>query len=735
MTFPVTVTVGGLTSNASTFTVIGDTTITIGNESNLGTRTAGTAFNVDLEATGGNGNYTWSLAQGSTLPPGLSLNASSGLLDGTLGQAGAYAFTIRVVDNASPGQASGQKTFNLVVQDFVVSTTSLPQARIGLVYSAPLAFAGGPTAPAADYTWTLVSGVASLPGGITFNTATGTFAGVPEPIGSPTQTFNVQVSARHTPTGLATPPKSLQLVVSGGGLDLSPTSLPFGVVNQPYGPGGAGVTVTPINGTAPYTFDLNQTQVNQLTAAGFVVRTRTDPSFNPPYAVSITGTPTISGSFPLNVTVRDAGNTQVTRTLTVLVLANPLSIQPETLPGATVNADYTQQLTLSGVSAEEQNVQPGQSVVTWSLQGNIPGLSLNQSTGILSGRFTTTGARQFTVQASTRLRDTVRVYTLSVGGPQPSISTTTLPAAQVGQNYSAEITAIGGTPGYSWQVGGITLPGGLSFDGTTVNSSALRIIGTVAQGAQTRTFTLTVQDSTGLSASREFTIAVSSTPIPAVTLQTFANPLPAEQKDVIVRLAQPYPLPLQGTATLTFTPNATNNADDPAVRFLNGQRTANFSIPANNAVAVFEGVPTQRVQTGTVAGTARVQVAITNGPTTSQEFTISRSAPFLQDNLTVQTTPGGFSLVITGYSTPRDLSSARVTFAPTAGTNLQTTELTIPLTTAATQWFQGAPGQANGGAFRLTIPFTVQNGTNAVASVTVTLSNSVGTSNARTRAF
>jgi hypothetical protein len=114
---------------------------------------------------------------------------------------------------------------------------------------------------------------------------------------------------------------------------------------------------------------------------------------------------------------------------------------------------------------------------------------------------------------------------------------------------------------------------------------------------------------------------------------------------------------------------------------------------------------------------------------------VARSAPFLQDNLTLQPTASGFNVVITGYSTPRDLSSAQITFAPTSGTNLGTTQLTVPLTEAATQWFQGSTGQANGSAFRLTLPFTVQNGSNAVASVTVTLSNSVGASNSRTRAF
>lgn len=723
----VSVTVNGAASNAATFTVIGDTTLTITNESNLGTRTAGTPFSADLNATGGNGNYTWSVAAGSTLPGGLSLHPGTGVLSGTLSEAGTFSFTIRVVDDKNPGQSSGQKTFTLVVQEFVVSTASLPQARVGIAYSAPLAVAGGPTAPATDYQWTLVSGASSLPDGIAFNTATGTFSGIPGPIGAASQNFSVRVSAKHGPTGLVTPVRTLQLTVSGGGLDISATTMPFGVVNQQYGPAGVGVTITAVNGTAPYRFEANSGQTAQLAAAGFRVDIVNDDN-RQIWNLRISGTPHIAGSFPLEVTLRDAGNTQVSRTLTIRVLANALSIQPETLPGANVNTDYSQQLSLSGRSAEEPTV-------TWTLVGNAAGLVVNEQTGLLSGRFTTAGSRTFTIQASTALREAAKVYTLIVGGPQPVISTASLPPAQVGQNYDQLVTATGGTPGYTWQRTGGTLPQGLNFD-TASNPGSARIVGIPSSSAQTATFTLTVRDSLGQTASREFTIAVTSTPIPAVSINGFTNPVPAEQKDVVVQLAQAYPVELKGTATLTFTPNVPNNVDDPKVLFLNGKRTADFTIPANSTQAVFEGVPVQRVQTGTVAGTARVAVAISGGgPTASQEFTIAKTAPFLADNLAVQNTTGGFTVVMTGYSTPRDLTSARVTFVPAAGTNLQTTELTIPLTAGAVAWFDSVLGRENGSAFKLTIPFTVQNGSNAVASVTVTLTNSVGTSNSRTRAF
>ena len=720
----VVVTTNGIPSNASTFTIIGDTTLTITNESNLGTQSVGTAFEVDLHATGGNGNYTWSVAPGTTLPAGLSLDANSGVLNGILGQSGNLSFTIRVVDDASPGQASGLKAFTLVVQDFLVSTTSLPQARVGLTYTAQLAVSGGPTAPLADYEWTLVGGASSLPAGLLFSAITGTITGIPGPIGSPSQDFTIQVTARHVATGIVTPTRSLQLSVAGGGLDISVNSLPVAIVNETYGAVGSLVKITPVNGTPPYVMELSPTSNNQLRAAGFIPSIVTN-SANA--SLTLGGIPTISGTFTVDITVRDAGNTSVQRVLNLIVLANPLVIKPETLPAVTVDTDFTQQLTVDGLSAEEQNAQPGQPVVAWTLLNGISGLSLNPLTGVLSGRFPSSGQRQFSIRAVTNLRETIRQYSLTVETPRPTISTLSVPPSTVGQAYSAELSAIGGLPGYTWLVAGITLPKGLSFDAATVNSANLRISGTPEADAQTRSFTITVRDSVGQTDSRDFTLSVNTTPIPEISLQPFTNPVPAEQKEIRVSLAATYPFVLQGTATVSFTPDATNNANDPAVRLLNGERTARFTIPANST----EPVLVQQVQTGTVAGTIRVEAAIDGGPSTSREFSIARSAPFLQDNLAVQPTSGGFNVAIVGYSTPRDLSSAQVTFTPTPGTNLGTTQLSIPLTDAATQWFQGAEGQASGSTFRLTIPFTVTGGTNAVASVTVTLTNSVGTSNSR----
>ncbi len=54
-----------------------------------------------MSASGGTPAYTWSIGAGS-LPPGLTLAATSGTISGTPSATGTYNFTATVTDNSSP---------------------------------------------------------------------------------------------------------------------------------------------------------------------------------------------------------------------------------------------------------------------------------------------------------------------------------------------------------------------------------------------------------------------------------------------------------------------------------------------------------------------------------------------------------------------------------------------------------------------------------------------------------
>jgi hypothetical protein len=78
------------------------------------------SYLANLAAAGGNGNVTWSLASGSTLPSGLTLS-STGSITGTPASTvavGNYTFTAQVTDQSTPPQ-NATATFTLPVAAYV----------------------------------------------------------------------------------------------------------------------------------------------------------------------------------------------------------------------------------------------------------------------------------------------------------------------------------------------------------------------------------------------------------------------------------------------------------------------------------------------------------------------------------------------------------------------------------------------------------------------------------------
>lgn len=206
-------------------------------------------------------------------------------------------------------------------------------------------------------------------------------------------------------------------------------------------------------------------------------------------------------------------------------------------------------------------------------------------------------------------------------------------------------------------------------------------------------------------------------------------------------LGAPAPVPLTGTLRLDFTPNATGLPTpyiDPALQFVSGGRFLNFTIPAGQTAAVLPNNGTYNA--GTVAGTITLTMTELNGPAGSvlpspaptSTVTVNRTAPVITPgSVRIVPSTGGFTVEVQGYSTPRDLQRATFTFsASSAGRIEGDATFTVETGSLFTVWFGSAAGQNNGSRFLLSVPFTVTGDGNLVQSVSVTLTNSTGTSTA-----
>ncbi len=341
---------GSKFSRAYSVFVAGPVTVITGSLPNA---SVGAAYNQTLTAGGGQAPYTWSILSGN-IPPGLQFS-SSGIITGTPTRNGFFQFTVQVSDN---GQRTASSTLSITVGGISVSTSSLPDAGLGVAYLQNLQALGGN----APYSWTLTSG--SLPPGLTLSPS-GALQGMPTQVG--TYQFSVQVSdATQT---LAQKQLSINVVQP---LLFSTLSLPGAAPGNNYSQ-----TVNARGGTPPYLFTVN--------SGALPPGLSLDPNSG-----AISGTPTASGSYTFAILLTDHGSQQAQQSFTILVTANPISITTGNLRGILGTA-FSQTLTATG----------GIAPYTWSLAGGIlpPGLTLSPA-GVLSGTPSTAGSFPVTLSVT-----------------------------------------------------------------------------------------------------------------------------------------------------------------------------------------------------------------------------------------------------------------------------------------------------------------------------------------------
>jgi len=158
--------------------------------------TVGQAYQAQLSAQGGARPYTWTIPF-AELPPGLTLNTTTGLVSGTPAQAADYSFTVRVADSTLLQQQTAMAMLDasIVTPPLVITTEGVPNAIAGQPYGVQFTATGG-TPP---YAWSAVEGL--LPPDLSLDPSTGTLSGIPSLVGD--YSFTIQVADSATPAAAA----------------------------------------------------------------------------------------------------------------------------------------------------------------------------------------------------------------------------------------------------------------------------------------------------------------------------------------------------------------------------------------------------------------------------------------------------------------------------------------------------------------------------------------------------
>ncbi len=644
----------------------------------------GTAYSQTLQATGGFGPFTWSLSQGA-LPEGLNIATLTGVISGTPTRAGTFSFTISVRDGT--GQTAQQSYIADVVDRLTLTTMILPAAAVGVAYSATVAATGGE----APYAW---SATGALPDGLTLNAISGVISGTPTRTGS----FDFTVLVRDRNNQSAN--RGFRIAV-GPGLTITTESLPGAVAGVAYT-----ASISAAGGEAPYSWTVSGNLPDGLLLNGATGL--------------ISGTPSRAGSYDFTAVARDRNNLSVMKAFRITVGAGlTLTITTESLPGAVTGVAYS--ATISAVG--------GEGPYTWTVTGNLPdGLTLNETTGVISGMPSRPGSFSFTVHVQDRGgRMESRSFTVTAVATL-TITTDTLPAGMFGARYSTTVQAAGGRGERAWSASG--LPNGLVIIAATGEITGVPV------SSGDFTVSLTVLDSEGATALRAMTLRIANLVISRLNI-TSENTQPGQQSTVRLALMEIAPLDLRGELRVSFASQV--GVNNPQVTLSTGQ-TAGFRIAAGSTEAQFDaGAVT--LQTGTVAGTITLSASlavgqsdVTPAPAPATTITVERAAPVIA-SLAARRDANRLILEVTGFATSREITAAEVRFETTPGANTGNTNFTIQVGSAFGPYYQSQGSIPFGSSFFLTIPFDVTGNTGIFTSVTVTLINVQGRSQVRSANF
>jgi hypothetical protein len=591
------------------------------NPTSLPAPTTGVAYSQTVSATGGTAPYTFAVSSGA-LPTGLSLNTSTGLISGTTGSTAATSFIIRATDLYG---CQGVRTYNVTpaCPTITLSPATIPNAYLGIAYSQTFTASGG----TAGYTFTLSAG--TLPAGLTLSTA-GVLSGTPTVANG--AGVSVTVRAQDANGCAVTLPVNVRVCPA---ITVNPASLANGTLGTAYSQ-----TLTATGGLAPYTYAVTSGTL----PAGLSLST----------AGVLSGTPTSTTSQTFTITATDANTCLGSRPYTVAPVCPAITVNPTSLANGTIGTAYSQTISATG----------GTAPYTFAVSvGTLPaGLTLNSTTGAISGTPTSTTAQTFTLRATDFYGcQGTRPYTVTPACPAITINPALLPAATVGVAYSQTVSATGGTAPYSYAVSVGTLPAGLTLSTAGVLSGTP----TTSNGAGV-SVTIRATDNYGCQNTRVYTIKVC----PVVTVGAITT---------------------TGTVGTAYSQTVTASGGATPYTFAVTSGTLPGGLSLNTTTGVISGTPNVEI-----SSTVTVTATDANGCPGTRSYTLAMSCPPITVN------PGSVPVGLAGTVYPSTTFSATGGTAPYQYTVIAgSLPAGLTLTTAGV--LSGTPTAGNGAGVSITV--------------------------------
>ena len=223
-------------------------------------------------------------------------------------------------------------------------------------------------------------------------------------------------------------------------------------------------------------------------------------------------------------------------------------------------------------------------------------------------------------------------------------------------------------------------------------------------------------------------------PGPGVTISGLpGTAAPAQQYTLRLETDSVYPAPINGQAILSFSPDT--GPADRTIQFSTGGTTATFDIPTGSTTA---SAPLA-IQTGTVSGTITISlrleaggIDITPSPAPTITSQVARAAPVIR-SVQVNRNGSTINIVVTGFSTAREVTQARFAFNAASGQTLapSASSITVDANSLFGNWFLDPANSQFGSVFIFTQPFTIQGDATAVIPASVTLTNRIGSADAK----